>query len=123
MKKTEIVFQVWDKKFSIFPNRHDYRCYKGSSEENQNFYGGASILFCVPSTIFDDEFDLGAKFNIKRFPLSNFWSTLHRDKVQNMSVTVESVTDILNSIGREFKMRKQYERFLSDCYKQQVISR
>lgn len=121
LKKTIVMFRMLDEEWtSLAPNRRDHRPYRGSCSENENFYGGRSIIFCVPARFFEKKaIDVDVQLYVRRVMCKYF----EMDLCQNVGFATVSVDDLLNGIAKQMRERNELSEHLSDLYKQQIISR
>ncbi|EFN70006.1 hypothetical protein EAG_14687 [Camponotus floridanus] len=115
------MFRMLDEEWtSLAPNRRDHRPYRGSCSENENFYGGKSIIFCVPARFFEKKaIDVDVQLYVQREMCEYF----EMDLCQNVGFATVSVDDLLNGIAKQMRERNELSEHLSDLYKQQIISR
>ncbi|CAL1675815.1 unnamed protein product [Lasius platythorax] len=121
LKKTIVMFRMLDEEWtSLAPNRRDYRPYRGSCCENENFYGGRSVVFCVPAGFFEKKaIDVDVQLYVRREVCKYF----EMDQCQGVGFATVPVDDLLNGIAKQMRERNELSEHLSDFYKQQIISR
>jgi len=121
LKKTTVMFRMLDKDWMpLLPHRHDCRPYLGSNYENEKFYGGRSVVFCVSTSFFDEDASgVNVQLYVKK-ETCKYFNMKARHDIGFASVPVD---DLLNGISRQIRERNELEEYLSDCYKRQVISR
>ncbi|XP_067211948.1 uncharacterized protein [Linepithema humile] len=121
MKKTIVMFRMLDEEWTpLSPNRRDRRPYRGSNCENENFYGGRSIVFCVPMSFFEEE---ASGVDIQLYIWKELCKYFEMDPCQIVGFVAVPVNDLLNSIAKQIRERNELEEYLSDYYKGQIISR
>ncbi|KAM0731933.1 hypothetical protein ACS0PU_001475 [Formica fusca] len=115
------MFRMLDEEWtSLAPNRRDHRPYRGSSCENENFYGGTSVVFCVPAGFFEKKaIDVDIQLYVRKEVCEYF----EMDSCQSVGFATVPVDDLLNGIAKQMRERNELSEHLSDSYKQQIISR
>ncbi|XP_019699345.1 uncharacterized protein LOC105189092 [Harpegnathos saltator] len=121
LKKTSIVFRMLDDEWtSLSPNRRDYRSYRGSSEENEKFYGGRSVVFCVSASFFEEEASgIDVQLHVRKEVCKYF----EMDSCQSVGFVIVPVNDLLSGIRKQMRERNELAEHLSDFYRRQIISR
>ncbi|XP_029170736.1 uncharacterized protein LOC114940305 [Nylanderia fulva] len=121
LKKTVVRFRMLDEEWtSLVPNRRDYGPYRGSCSENENFYGGRSVVFCVPAGFFEKK---ATDVNVQLYVQREVCKYFEMDQFQSIGFANVPVDDLLNSIAKQMRERNELSEHLSDFYKQQIISR
>ncbi|GAB1865950.1 hypothetical protein CAJAP_07029 [Camponotus japonicus] len=121
LKKTIVMFRMLDEEWtSLAPNRRDHRPYRGSCCENENFYGGRSVIFCVPAEFFEKK---AIDVDVQLYVWREICKYFEMDSCQNVGFATVSVDDLLNGIAKQMRERNELSEHLSDLYKQQIISR
>ncbi|EZA56437.1 hypothetical protein X777_03057 [Ooceraea biroi] len=115
------MFRMLDEEWTpLSPNRQDCRPYQGSNCENEKFYGGRSVVFCVSADFFEkDASGVVVQLHVKK-DVSEYFEMNSRQDVGYASVPVD---DLLNGISRQIRERNELAEYLSDFYKRQIISR
>lgn len=115
------MFRMLDEEWTpLSPNRRDRRPYRGSNCENENFYGGRSIVFCVPMSFFEQK---ASGVDVQLYIWKEVCKYFEMDPCQIIGSVAVPVDDLLNSIAKQIRERNELEEHLSDCYKRQIISR
>ncbi|XP_072753640.1 uncharacterized protein [Anoplolepis gracilipes] len=121
LKKTTVMFRMLDEEWtSLAPNRRDHRPYSGSSCESENFYGGRSVVFCVPAGFFEKK---AIGVDVQLYVKKDVCKYFEMDSCQNVGFATVSVDDLVNGIAKQMRERNELSEHLSDFYKQQIISR
>lgn len=105
---------------SLSPNRRDYRSYRGSNHENEKFYGGRSVVFCVSASFFEEK---ASGVDVQLYVRREVCKYFEMDRCQSVGFAVVPVDDLLNSIRKQIHERNELAEHLSDFYKRQIISR
>lgn len=117
-----------DKDALVYPKRRDYRPYRGSTSEEEKFYGGTSVVFCIPASFFEKEISsVNVELSVMK-EAADDWNTKEYEKwriekFQNVGFVKVPVDDLLNSIREQIHKRNKLAKHLSDFYKRQIISR
>lgn len=121
VKKTVVKFRMLDNEWTaLSPNRDDCRPYRGSNVENEKFYGGKSIVFCVSEDFFQkDANDIELEICVEK----NLCEYFEMDPCQNIGHVPVPVNGLLNSISKQIRERNELAAYLSEFYKRQIISR
>lgn len=105
----------------LSPNRRDCRPYQGSSDENEKFHGGKSVVFSVSEDFFEKEASgVDVQLHVRKEVCKYFEMKSHRQDIGFASVPVD---DLLNGVSGQIRERNELAKYLSDFYKRQIISR
>ncbi|KOC64067.1 hypothetical protein WH47_02066, partial [Habropoda laboriosa] len=121
MKRTVILFRMLDDEWTtLMPNRRDYRSYRGSNYENEQFYGGRSVLFALPEAVLEERMS-GVDLQLYVYKgLSKYFELEPR---QNFGFTLLNVDDLLNGIIKDLGERRDLEGYFSNALQREPISR
>ncbi|XP_017753406.1 PREDICTED: uncharacterized protein LOC108546010 [Eufriesea mexicana] len=121
MKKTVIMFRMLDDEWTtLFPNRRDYRVYRGSNYETEYFYGGRSVLFSIPETTLEETMS-GVDLQLYVYKgISKYFELQPR---RNFGFTLVRVDDLFNGIIKDLCERKELEGYFSSALEREPISR
>lgn len=104
----------------LSPNTRDCRPYRGSNCENEKFYGGKSVVFCVPAGFFEKE---ASGVDVQLYVQKEMCQYFEMNSCQDVGFASVPVDDLLNGICKQIRERNELAEYLSDFYKRQIISR
>lgn len=121
MKKTVIMFRMLDDEWTtLSPNRRDYRSYRGSNYENEQFHGGRSVLFSVPEAALRGRMS-GVDLQLYVYKgVSKYFETEPR---RNFGFTLVRVDDLFNGVIKDLGERRELEGYFSADLQREPISR
>lgn len=115
------MFRMLDQDWTpVNPNRTDYSPYKGSNLKEENFHGGKSIVFAIPSASLERNVDgVDIQIHVRK----NISRHFEMDSCQNVGMALVNVDALFNGIIKELREREELKEYLSCLHKRQPISR
>ncbi|CAK9815813.1 hypothetical protein ANTQUA_LOCUS8618 [Anthophora quadrimaculata] len=121
MKRTVILFRMLDDEWTtLMPHRRDYRSYRGSNYENEQFYGGRSVLFALPEAALEERM---SGVDLQLYVYKGVSKYFELEPRQNFGFTLLNVDDLLNGIIKDLGERKELKGYFSDALEREPISR
>ncbi|XP_033192066.2 uncharacterized protein LOC117157869 [Bombus vancouverensis nearcticus] len=121
MKRTVIMFRMLDDEWTtLSPNRRDYRSYRGSNYENEQFYGGRSVLFSVPETMFEEKM---SGVDLQLYVYKGVSKYFELEPRRNFGFALVRMDDLFNGIIKDLCERKELEGYFSAALEREPISR
>ncbi|KAK9294070.1 hypothetical protein QLX08_011205 [Tetragonisca angustula] len=121
MKKTVIMFRMLDDEWTtLSPNRRDYRSYRGSNYENEQFHGGRSVLFSVPEAVLRGTM---SGVDLQLYVYKGVSKYFEMEPRRNYGFTLVRVDDLFNGVIKDLGERSQLEGYFSDGLQREPISR
>ena len=103
----------------VNPHREDYAPYHGSNLEDEDFHGGKSVVFAIPTASLEKKMN-GVDIQIHvRKEVSKYFEM---DSCQNVGVALVNVDSLFNRIIKELRQRRYLKDYLNGIHKRQPIS-
>lgn len=121
MKKTVIMFRMLDDEWTtLSPNRRDYRSYRGSNYENEQFHGGRSVLFSVPEAALRGRM---SGVDLQLYVYKGVSKYFEMEPRRNFGFTLVRVDDLFNGVIKDLGERRELEGYFSADLQREPISR
>lgn len=121
MKKTVIMFRMLDDEWTtLSPNRRDYRSYRGSNYENEQFHGGRSVLFSVPEAVLRSKM---SGVDLQLYVYKGVSKYFEMESRRNFGFTLVRVDDLFNGVIKDLCERRELEGYFSAGLQREPISR
>ncbi|XP_051154896.1 uncharacterized protein LOC127277641 isoform X2 [Leptopilina boulardi] len=114
------MFRLLDDEWTaLYPQRSDYRQYRGSNYESEPFHGGKSILFSLPEASLENSMkNVDLQMHISK-DISRYFEM---NPSQNIGFVIVKLDNLFNGIINELKERKELAQFLH-FHQREPISR
>ncbi|KAL2721536.1 uncharacterized protein V1477_020356 [Vespula maculifrons] len=121
LKKVTVMFRFLDEDWTeLLPNRRDHCPYRGSNYENEQFYGGRSVVFPLPESCFEKPMNA---IDIQIYVFKEICDYFELDSCENVGFVLLRVDHLINAIIKELKERKELGLYLCNSHENEPISR
>ncbi|XP_014616124.1 PREDICTED: uncharacterized protein LOC106793589 [Polistes canadensis] len=121
LKKVTVMFRFLDEDWTeLLPNRRDYRSYRGSNYENEQFYGGRSVVFALPESSLEKPMNA---IDVQVYVFKEICDYFELDSCENVGFTLLRVDHLINAIIKELQERKELGPYLCNFHENDPISR
>ncbi|KAK0085720.1 hypothetical protein PV325_004533 [Microctonus aethiopoides] len=120
IRETTVTFHIDDDWLSVTSQCKDYISYNGLNNEEENFYGGISVLFAIPAV---DLYHKISNANVDVYVQKNASKYSDIQSFYNLGFTRVRIDSLFNGIVKDLKERRDMQKHFNYFHARAPISR